>query len=116
MSSVNKIIIPLNSTFSLDAFFSVLLKRVNPPWLPKGRKLPSETLVLEGQLKMLKMVESGIPSAFQHEVVGPEYSGDMSESMWYSVVDLSMNPGLSEALTLCPRPSIRWYHLETRDT
>lgn len=52
MSSVNKIIIPLNSTFSLDAFFSALLKRVNPPWFPKGGKIPSQTLVLEGKLKM----------------------------------------------------------------
>lgn len=67
MSSVNKIITPLKPTFSVEAFFCVLLKRVNPPWLPKGRKLLSQTLVLEGKLRM---VESGIPSALQHEVVG----------------------------------------------
>lgn len=55
------------------------------------------------------MVESGIPSAFQHEVVGPQYSGDKSEPMWYSVVDPSINLGLSELLTLCPLPSIFCY-------
>lgn len=92
---------------------SLFVKESEPSWFPEGRKLPSQTLVLEGKLKM---VESGIPSAFQHEVGGPEYSGDMSEPIWSSVVDLSMNPGLSEALTLCPLPSICPYCLETRDT
>lgn len=38
----------------------------------------------------------------------------MSEPIWYSVVDLSTNPGLSEALTLCPYPAfigIVWEHV-----
>lgn len=59
MSSTNKIVIPLNS-FSVDAFFSVLLRKVNPPWFSKGRKVLPQTLVLEGRLEMLK---SGPPCA-----------------------------------------------------
>lgn len=76
MSSTNKVVIPLNATFSVEAFFSVLLKRVNPPSFSKGRKLLPQTLALEGRLEM---VESGMPSAFQDEVAGPEYSGDMCQ-------------------------------------
>lgn len=32
----------------------------------------------------------------------------MSEPIWYSVVDLNMNPGFSEAFTLYPLSSILW--------
>lgn len=54
------------------------------------------------------MVTSGTPSAFQGEVVGLEYSGDMPQPPWYSVMDLSINLRLSEALTLCLLPSTFW--------
>lgn len=59
MSSPNKIVIPLNS-FSVDAFFSVLLRKGNPPWFSKGRKVLPQTLALERRLEMLK---SGPPCA-----------------------------------------------------
>lgn len=42
------------------------------------------------------MMESGIPSAFPDEVVGPEYLGDMPQPSWYSAVVLSINLGLCE--------------------
>lgn len=54
----------------------------------------------------LKVVRSGIPSAFQHEVVGARHSGDKSEPIWYSVVDLSVHLGLPEVFLLCPLPSV----------
>lgn len=36
-------------------------------------------------------------SAFQDEVVGPEYLGDVLQPTWYSAMDLSINLELSEA-------------------
>lgn len=42
------------------------------------------------------MMESGMPSAFPGEVVGPEYLGDMPQPSWYSAVVLSINLGLCE--------------------
>lgn len=110
MSSINKVVIPLNSVFSVDAFFSVLLRTINPLWFSKGRKLLPQTLALEGRLEM---VESGTLPAFQDEVRGLEYSEVMPQPTRYLVVDLRINLGFSEALTLCPLPQYLLLWLET---
>lgn len=44
VASTNKVIIPLNLMFSVDAFFFVLLRRITLCGTPKGRKLLPQTL------------------------------------------------------------------------
>lgn len=93
VSSTNKIAIPLSSTFSVDAVFSVLLKKVHPPSFSKGEERLPQPSTREGLLEMSK---SGTLFAFQDEVMGPEHSGDMPQSPWHPGVDLSINkPGTS---------------------
>lgn len=101
MSSTNKVVTPLNSAFSVDTFFSVLLRKSKPSVVFQGK----ETLTPDFSAgREVRTVMSGAPSAFQGEVVGREYSGDMPQPAWYSVMDLSINLGLSEALNLCLLP------------
>lgn len=101
MSSTNKVVTPLNSAFSADTFFSVLLRKSKPSVVFQGK----ETLTPDFSAgREVRTVMSGAPSAFQGEVVGLEYSGDMPQAAWYSVMDLSINLGLSEALNFCLLP------------
>lgn len=108
MCSTNKTVIPLNSTFSIDAFCSVFLRTVDPLWFSKGKKFLPQIFELEG---MFEVMESGIPSAFEDKDTGPECSGHVPQPTWYSVVDLSVNQGL-----LCPLPRHLVLRLETHDT
>ena len=105
------------NSFKLNVFCRCFLlrfvKESQPSWFSKGRKLLPQTWALGGRLETL---ESGISSAFQNEVVGPEYSGDMPQPTWRSAVDLSVNLGLSEALTLYPLPQHLLLWLDTRDS
>lgn len=60
------------------------------------------------------MMESGIPSAFPDEGVGPEYLGGMPQPRWYSAVVLSVNLGLCEPGLCAPYPSTfccGWTHV-----
>lgn len=87
MSATNKIVIPFNSMFSIDAFFSVLLRKVNPLWFTReGNSSPDFSAGRE-----ISMVTSGTLSDFQDDMAGPEYSGDMPQPSWNSVVNLRVN-------------------------
>lgn len=113
MSSTNKVITPLNSAFSVDTFFSVLLRKSKPSVVFQGK----ETLTPDFSAgREVRTVMSGTPFAFQGEVVGLEYSGGMPQPPWYSLMDLSIHLGLSEALTLCLLPQHFLVWLETCDT
>lgn len=73
VASTNKVIIPLNLTFSVDAFFFVLLRRINPLWYPQRKETAAPDI--RDPEGMLETVASDTPAAFPHAEVGSGYLG-----------------------------------------